>query len=159
MSNRIFKTATALTVMRHGPDNDVARIADDARAAEGDTAEPVALLVIQGDGDDVVAPINGVGLVDQFLRFNAHAAGRGGYRPAAALPPSDAMAHEAASAERHGARIDDWIAGGRVIVRHVTVEGLGHAWSGGDADQAFADPLGPDALELLARFAADSRLT
>lgn len=151
--------ATALTVMRHGPDNDVARIADDARAAEGDTAEPVALLVIQGDGDDVVAPINGVGLVDQFLRFNAHAAGRGGYRAAAALPPSDAMAHEAASAQRHGARIDDWIAGGRVIVRHVTVEGLGHAWSGGDADHAFADPLGPDALELLARFAADSRLT
>jgi len=46
-----------------------------------------------------------------------------------------------------------------VIVRHVTVEGLGHAWSGGDADHAFADPLGPDALELLARFAADSRLT
>ena len=151
--------ATALTVMRHGPDNDVARIADDARAAGGGTAEPVALLVIHGDGDDVVAPINGVGLVDQFLRFNAHAAGRGGYRPAAALPPSDAMAHEAASVEGHGARIDDWIAGGRVIVRHVTVEGLGHAWSGGDADHAFADPLGPDALELLARFAADSRLT
>jgi hypothetical protein len=33
---------------------------------------------------------------------------------------------------------------------------MGHAWSGGNAELAFADPLGPDALELLARFAADS---
>ena len=150
--------ATALTVMRHGPDNDVARIADDARAAEGDTAQPVALLVIQGDGDDVVAPINGVGLVDQFLRFNAHAAGRGGYRPAAALPPSDAMAHEAASASDTAHASTTGSPGAASIVRHVTVEGLGHAWSGGDADHAFADPLGPDALELLARFAADVAL-
>jgi len=148
--------ATALTVMRHGPDNDVARIADEARAAEGPTLQPVALLVVQGDRDDVVAPINGAGLVDQFLRFNTHAAGHDGYRPAGGLPPSDAMSHEAGSSERHGVRIDDWIAAGRVIVRHVTVEGMGHAWSGGNAELAFADPLGPDALELLARFAADS---
>jgi hypothetical protein len=104
----------------------------------------------------VVAPINGAGLVDQFLRFNTHAAGHDGYRPAGGLPPSDAMSHEAGSSERHGVRIDDWIAAGRVIVRHVTVEGMGHAWSGGNAALAFADPLGPDALELLARFAADS---
>jgi poly(3-hydroxybutyrate) depolymerase len=142
--------------MRHGPDNDVARIADEARAAEGPTLQPVALLVVQGDRDDVVAPINGAGLVDQFLRFNTHAAGHDGYRPAGGLPPSDAMSHEAGSSERHGVRIDDWIAAGRVIVRHVTVEGMGHAWSGGNAELAFADPLGPDALELLARFAADS---
>jgi hypothetical protein len=33
---------------------------------------------------------------------------------------------------------------------------MGHAWSGGNADYAFADPLGPDALELLVRLAASS---
>jgi len=146
--------ATALTVMQHGPDNDVARIADDAREAERGSAQRVVLLVIQGDRDDVVAPINGIALVDQFLRFNAHPAGREGYRPAAALPPADATAREAGTGERHGVRVDDWMDDGRVVVRHVAVEGLGHALSGGNADYAFADPLGPDALELLARFAA-----
>jgi hypothetical protein len=38
----------------------------------------------------------------------------------------------------------------------VTVEGLGHAWSGGDDRHAFADPRGPDALALFARFAAEA---
>jgi poly(3-hydroxybutyrate) depolymerase len=147
--------AAALTVMRHGPDNDVARIADEARGLERDLGS-VALLAIQGDRDDIVAPVNGIGLVDQFLRFNAHPAGRSGYRPtAASLPPSDASSHEA-NAEGHGVRVDDWAIDGRVVVRHVTVEGLGHAWSGGDARFAFSDPLGPDALDLFTRFARDT---
>jgi poly(3-hydroxybutyrate) depolymerase len=148
--------ATALTVMRHGPDNDVARVADDARATAGNVPLRVTLLVIQGNRDDVVAPINGVGLVDQFLRFNEHPAGGEGYRPAAALPPADATAREAGSGGRHGVRVDDWSIDGRVCVRHVAVEGMGHAWSGGNADYAFADPLGPDALELLVRLAAST---
>lgn len=143
---------TAMTVMRHGPDNDVARIADEARASQREPPQPVALLVIHGDRDDVVAAANGVGLVDQYLRFNAHPAGRAGYQPAASLPASDAFAHET-SGDRYGARIDDWNIDGRVVVRHVMVEGLGHAWSGGDSRYAYADPLGPDALDLFARFA------
>ena len=144
--------AVALAVMHHGPDNDVARIAEEARAAERNTRMPVALLVIQGDRDDVVSPVNGVGLVAQYLRFNAHPAGETGYRPAAPLPPSDASSHETAG-DRYSIRVDDWRLDGQSVVRHVTVEGLGHAWSGGDARYPFADPLGPDALDLLAQFA------
>ena len=68
---------------------------------------------------------------------------------------SDQVARKRQCAERHGARIDDWVAGGRVIVRHVTVEGLGHAWSGGDASLAFHDAGPPDATALLATFFAD----
>ena len=146
--------ATALAVMAHGPDNDVARVADGARAAQRDESV-VPLLVIQGDRDDVVAPVNGVGLVMQYLRFNGHPAGATGYKPAAALPASDASAHEAAPG-RHRFRIDEWTREGRVVVRHVSVEGLGHAWSGGDDRQPFADPQGPDALALFARFAAEA---
>jgi poly(3-hydroxybutyrate) depolymerase len=147
--------ATALTVMRHGPTT-MSRESPTTPARPRATPRRASLLVIQGDRDDVVAPINGVGLVDQFLRFNAHPAGREGYRPAAALPPADATAREAGAGERFGVRVDDWMADGRIVVRHVAVEALGHAWSGGNADYAFADPHGPDALELLVRFAATS---
>ena len=146
--------ATAIAVMAHGPDNDVARIADGARAAQREESV-VPLLVIQGDRDDVVAPVNGVGLVAQYLRFNGHPAGAAGYAPAAALPASDASAREAAPG-RHPIRVDDWTREGRVVVRHVTVEGLGHAWSGGDDRHPFADPQGPDALALFVRFAAEA---
>ena len=147
--------AAALIVMAHGPDNDVARAADAARAADSGRDLIVPLLVVHGDADDIVAPINGVALVDQYLRFNAHRAGVRGYRPAASLPPSDASMHEA-TGDRHGVRTDDWLRDGRVVVRHVQVEGLGHAWSGGDERFAFADPRGPDALELFARFAGEA---
>ena len=146
--------ATAIAVMAHGPDNDVARIADAARAAQRDESV-VPLLVIQGDRDDVVAPANGVGLVVQYLRFNGHPAGADGYKPAAALPASDASMHDAVPG-RHPIRVDEWLRDGHVVVRHVAVEGLGHAWSGGNDGQPFADPQGPDALALFARFAAEA---
>ena len=144
----------AIAVMAHGPDNDVARIADSARAAQRDE-RVVPLLVIQGDRDDVVASVNGVGLVAQYLRFNGHPAGVAGYAPAAALPASDATTREAAP-DRHPIRVDEWMRDGRVAVRHVMVEGLGHAWSGGDDRHPFADPQGPDALALFTRFAAEA---
>ena len=148
--------ATALLVMQHGPDTDVARIGAEARDAQRDDPPlPVALLVVHGDRDGVVAPANGVGLVAQYLRYNAHPAAAAGYAAGTALPPSDATSREDAD-ERHPVRIDDWKSGARVIVRHVAVEGLGHAWSGGDAEFPYADPRGPDALDLLARFATEA---
>lgn len=144
--------AAALSVMREGPDNDVARVADDARAAQRGKPPPsVALLVVQGDRDDVVAPINGVALVDQYLHFNAYPAAVAGN----AEPPADASSRES-TGERYAVRIDDWVSAGRVVVRRAEVEGLAHAWSGGDAVYAYADARGPDALDLFARFIADA---
>lgn len=148
--------ATALSVMRTGPDNDVARIADAARSTQRHVPPlPVALLVVHGDRDDVVAPRNGVALVDQYLRFNAHPAGRAGYSAGAPLPASDASSRETAG-DRYPMRTDDWTSDGRAVVRHVLIEGLGHAWSGGDSRFAYADSRGADALDLFARFIVDA---
>lgn len=144
--------SSALPVMRRGPDNDVGRVGDEARSAQADRLPlSVALLVVHGDRDDVVAPVNGVALVDQYLRFNAYASPRTGD----AARPADASSRESAG-ERYAMRIDDWTAAGRVVVRHAQVEGLAHAWSGGDAAFAYADARGPDALDLFARFVVDA---
>jgi poly(3-hydroxybutyrate) depolymerase len=147
--------ASALGVMRLGPDNDVARIGEAARAAQGDEPLRVALLAIHGDRDNVVAPVNAVALVDQYLRFNAHPAADGAEAAPAALLPTEAASDEPA-ADRYPARCRDWRIDGALVARHVIVEGLGHAWSGGDGAFAFADPRGPDALACLARFATDA---
>ena len=144
--------ATALPVMRDGPNNDVVAVGDEARSRWHEATPPnVALLVVQGDRDDVVAPVHASALVRQYLRFN------GDTLIASDMPlrRSDASSHEAAGA-RYGLRTDDWWIDGRVRVRAAMVEGLGHAWSGGDASYAFADARGPDALELFTRFVVDA---
>lgn len=144
--------ATALSVMRDGPNNDVVAVADEARSRWRDSTPPnVALLVVHGDRDDVVAPANAVALVRQYLRFNGDTL----ISSDMPLRRSDASSHEAAGV-RYGLRTDDWWIDGRVRARQATVEGLGHAWSGGDARHEFSDPRGPDALELFARFVRDT---
>jgi poly(3-hydroxybutyrate) depolymerase len=138
--------------MRNGPNNDIVAVADEARSRWRDATPPnVALLVVHGDHDDVVAPANAAALVRQYLRFN------GDTLVSSNLPlrGSDASSHEAAGV-RYGLRTDDWWIDGRVRVRGAMVEGLGHAWSGGDAKRAFSDARGPDALELFERFVGDA---
>lgn len=143
--------ATAFTVMRKGPDTDVVRIADEARNSARESAPPdVPLLVVHGDRDDVVSPVNGAALVQQYLGFNGDAATASGAR----LRASDASSHEEAGV-RYAIRTDDWWIEGRVRVREATIEGLAHAWSGGDGEFDFADPHGPDALLLFERFITD----
>jgi poly(3-hydroxybutyrate) depolymerase len=143
--------ATALAVMQHGPDSDVVRVADEARALTRDVGAPnVPLLVVHGDRDGVVAPDNAPALVRQYLRLNGDAT----IARDAPLRPSDASSHEEAGV-RYALRTDDWWIDGRVRVRQAAVEGLAHAWSGGDGAFGFADPRGPDALRLFDRFVAD----
>jgi poly(hydroxyalkanoate) depolymerase family esterase len=142
---------SALSVMRRGPDNDVGRVGDHARGSVRNAAPAeVALLAVHGDRDDVVAPVNALALVDQFLHFN-------GFRSTAsdaAMPRSDATSHPS-GAGRYPMRVDDWMRDARVVIRFVRVERLAHAWSGGDGAFAYADPQGPDAFDLLDRFIAD----
>jgi poly(3-hydroxybutyrate) depolymerase len=134
--------------MRRGPDNDVLRVADDAQnAARRRGNAKVALLVIHGDRDDVVSPVNASALVEQFLRFDD---------PQANATRAPDRSTRTSESGKYEARVDDWLRNGELLVRYVHVEGLAHAWSGGDGAFDFADPRGPDALALLARFVADS---
>jgi poly(3-hydroxybutyrate) depolymerase len=41
---------------------------------------------------------------------------------------------------------------GRLVARHILVDGLGHAWSGGDAALPYNDAAPPDATALLGAF-------
>ena len=145
--------AAALRVMREGPDTNVVRIADDAYVAQRRNVYDVPLLVIHGDRDDVVSLRNADALVSQYLAFNRRVRGEAGGVDDG-LPPSFASAH-AEAGTAHAFRLDDWHAGGALAVRRVVVEGLAHAWSGGGAARAFADPRGPSALGLLAAFVRD----
>jgi len=142
---------SAMSVMKRGPDQDVEAIAADARvAAPGPVRVP--LIAIHGGEDDIVAPPNAHALVRQYLALNDHPA----VAAAATTLPAADVERVVAAADGRPARVMDWLLEGRVVVRYVEVDGLGHAWSGGDATLPFNDAHPPDATSLLGDFFADA---
>ena len=99
-----------------------------------------ALLVIQGIADRVVARSNGMRAA-QAWAARTHA------------EPKDAKV--VSRGNRYPFTTMDWFAPKRRLqVTLSEVNGLGHAWSGGTASQAYSDPKGPDASRMVWAFAA-----
>jgi poly(hydroxyalkanoate) depolymerase family esterase len=142
----------ALGVLKDGADTDVVRIGRDARLANDADLLPVPLLVIQGADDDVVAPVNAAQLVRQYLALNGHPAADGGERHDRPVPDR----RDVTTAESRTVTTSEWKVAGLLVARHVLVEGLGHAWSGGDGSCRYSDPQGPDATALLGAFVRES---
>lgn len=144
---------TALTVLRAGADTDVAQIAAAARAKAHPRVLPVPLMTLQGGRDDVVAAVNAAQLVRQYLTLDGHPAAAEGGRTE--LPPADRTA-EATTSEGRTVTTREWQVDGRLVARHVCVDQLGHAWSGGDEAYPFNDRHAPDATALLGAFVREA---
>jgi poly(hydroxyalkanoate) depolymerase family esterase len=105
-------------------------------------------IIFHGNADDMVHPRNGEALLAQWLASREWSTVEG------------SKLHQQ-SGEAGGRRytrrfIDD--GAGRPLLEHWAVEGLGHAWSGGDPAGSFTDPMGPDASrEMLRFFLANAR--
>jgi poly(hydroxyalkanoate) depolymerase family esterase len=142
----------ALGVLKHGADTDVVEIARHARANSNPDSLPVPLLVIQGGADDVVDPVNAVQLVRQYLTLNGHPAADTGDRNALPLPDRSVVA----PVDSRTVTTSEWSVAGRLVARHVLIDELAHAWSGGDDAYPYNDPHAPDATALLGAFVRES---
>lgn len=96
-----------------------------------------ALLVIQGSRDGIVAPGNGVQAAGMWAALE-------GAKPGPQRTVQRGV--------RYAAKITDYKTRGRLVATHCEVQGLGHAWSGGAAGQAYSDPKGPDASRMIWAF-------
>ncbi|MCO5118200.1 MAG: PHB depolymerase family esterase [Burkholderiaceae bacterium] len=135
----------ARKAMAEGTRRDVAAIGAAARARAGEVHLP--MLVIQGMDDATVAPANADALVAQALAVNGAAA------TGATPPKPDAeRRHRFESRTVHEA---DWLVEGRLAARCLRIDGLGHAWSGGDAAHDYFDAALPEATALILDFFAD----
>jgi poly(hydroxyalkanoate) depolymerase family esterase len=134
----------AQAVMKDGPDTDVAEI---GRRANAQTGEPITMpvMIVQGLADDAVAPVHARELARQLLALNGEPATNG-----AVLRAPDSTAE--ADAGQRRVLTEDFEIGHRLRVRLVSIEGLGHAWSGGDDRYRFADPMAPDATRMMLDF-------
>jgi poly(hydroxyalkanoate) depolymerase family esterase len=115
-------------------------------------AEPLPpLIVVQGRADRVVYPANGDRVADQWLAF------RGPVDPADPGRITRTRTDEGHSG-RDWTRVRWYTARGRRVLEYWTVEGLGHAWSGGRAGGSFSDPEGPRAATAMWAFFRTQRL-
>ena len=95
-------------------------------------------IVVQGEADAVVAPVNAEQLAVQLLRLNGLADARG--------VRQGVVSHEAF---KDGYREQDYELDGSSVVRLCRVADLAHAWSGGDDVVPFHSSTGPDASALI----------
>ena len=139
----------AFGVLKSGADTDFKGIAREVRVQAKANTLPLPLVVIQGGSDDIVAPVNASQLVRQYLVLNNHPAADSG--PDDELPPPD-RSDAATTPDARVVTTSEWHVAGRLVARHVLVDGLGHAWSGGDEKYPYNDPHAPDATALLGAF-------
>ncbi|RFO97579.1 phospholipase [Rhodoferax lacus] len=125
-------TASALGAMRG------LHIAEPLAALAADQHLP-ALLVIQGGSDPIVAPVNGAKAAQLWATHEDATPGR----------PRTLQ-----RGARYPVTVTDFFTRGRLVSTLCEIDGLGHAWSGGAASQAYSDPKGPDASRMIWAFAA-----
>ena len=107
----------------------------------------VPVIVIHGNKDETVNPVNADQVVEQFMAMASLADG------------GNAAITEFTSSEHGGNRypyeIREYRRGDNLLLRKVLVEGLDHAWSGGNGEHPFNDPNGPDASRMIWEFFTD----
>ncbi len=133
--------AGAAQAMRAG-----ARLSPESTAAEAASKLSrrlsfVPTLVMHGDGDKLVHPRNAEQIVAQFRKF----------AELVTLPPQplDGPVEQYVTGTGRSYQQRDYARSDRLLLRSILIDGLGHAWSGGDAREAFNDPTPPDASRLI----------
>ena len=111
-----------------------------AARCRGEAGKPPGARVSlwHGDGDSVVSPANLVALTVMFVALREP-------RPTGLTTRRDGAVH---SIYRNPTD-------GRAVLESWLVQGMGHAWSGGDPRGTHTYPAGPDATEAMLRFLVD----
>jgi poly(hydroxyalkanoate) depolymerase family esterase len=134
----------ALGVMRHG-----GGVRADMAVREVMARQPhfpgMPTILIQGEGDSVVRPINQAQLAKQSMALN----GLG-----AVAEPKVTQRARGRGGRHNAHRIDDFYAGRKLLLRVARIEQLEHAWSGGDEALAYNAKAGPDASKMMMEFFA-----
>jgi len=109
----------------------------------------VPAMVIHGTLDGTVSPANADQVVEQFTVMSTLAGDA-----SSALTEST---RNVSGGDRYPYQTHDYRRGDTLLLRKVLVEGLDHAWSGGNGELAFNDPKGPDASRMIWEFFAGFR--
>ena len=138
-------TIGAMGVMKHGASHRVDRAIEEVlQRRPGFPSMPTML--IQGEDDHVVRPVNQAQLTRQAMLLNGLPHGS----------PVD-VASKAGTKRTHPHRIHDVYSERKLMLRVAQIAELKHAWSGGDERLSFNSGRGPDASKMLLEFFSKHR--
>lgn len=138
-------TIGALGVMQHGAaSRSEAAIAEVLAGQPGRLALPT--IVIHGEDDAVVRPVNQMQLAGQAMHLNGSAT------------QTEKLTAKLATTRTRAYQVRDVLRGRQLVLRLVRIAGLQHAWSGGDPRYKFNAAPGPDAGKMMLAFFARQRL-
>jgi poly(hydroxyalkanoate) depolymerase family esterase len=140
--------AAAMNVMRHGSDRDPALVAQAAFDLSGHKVAGMPIVVIHGDQDRTVDPLNAEQIVAQFVALNRLMANAQN----TVFDETQREENIAPNGKQYGYRVRNHGVPERPHIRAVTVHDLAHAWAGGNSSYPYNDPRGPDANELMWSF-------
>jgi poly(hydroxyalkanoate) depolymerase family esterase len=134
-------------LLRGGPDP--VKQGQKAFEAMGNHKRMVPTIVFQGTRDRIVPPINGDQVVQQWIQTN-HLASQGLYVADFHNPTTttsgqvpEGLAYTVSTWQDHT---------GKEVQHYWKIEGLAHAWSGGNPAVSYTDPRGPNASEVMYQF-------
>jgi poly(hydroxyalkanoate) depolymerase family esterase len=139
----------AVQAMRTGSGVSPGSTAAEAASRVSRRLRLVPTLVVHGDGDTVVHPRNAELTVAQLRRF-AELVG-------VPARPLRGPLEQFVTGNGRSYRQRDFLRSEQVVLRSILIEGLGHAWSGGDEREMFNDAMPPDASRLLWDFLSQFR--
>jgi poly(hydroxyalkanoate) depolymerase family esterase len=122
---------------------------DTAYNTMGNYARVVPTIVFHGTYDTVVNPINGDQVVQQWMETDYDASG-GSYNVNFNNPSSTTYGQVPGG---YAYTVRSWNdSSGSEIEEYWTIDGMGHAWSGGSAAGSYTNPYGPSATQAMYAF-------
>ena len=117
--------------------------------AMGTAAHVIPTIVFQGTNDLIVNPVNGDQVVQQWMQTD-HLASNDTYTADYGNPSSYGTEQVPGG---YSYTVSGWNNDqGDVVQEYWRVDGMGHAWSGGNPGSSYADPSGPDASLAMVQF-------
>jgi len=148
----MYKSASTLVeaqkVMVTAKTPDPARLGGEAWSCGGKQRMAVPVMVLHGDGDNVVNRDNGDLIVRQFVALNDLADDGKSNSSVKQAPRVESGQVEGG----HRYTVAKYEHRGRPLIEYYQIEKMGHAWSGGKDDLLFSDGKGPDASLLMWNF-------
>jgi poly(hydroxyalkanoate) depolymerase family esterase len=140
----------AVQVMSRGAITSLDEITQKIASQRPPGSRLVPTLIIHGTDDQTVNPVNAQQIVEQtrLLAERLH--------PESDPPTLGDEQWIESGGRRY--RQQDMSLGPMVLLRSILIDGLGHAWSGGDARHKLFDPAEPDASRLILDFLLPHRL-